>query len=236
MQRYRSDNWKKLSLGRQSRKLAADRRGAHPLAHIDPDKCYEWMRADCAASHLARQAREDGLIATVTQISSAALLGIPGLLFGSDESLPQVNQQPWLYIGISLFLITLLLALVEQYLSGKAYNRQVEIAQQYYLRQSDRTSDSAFVAWVRKCRNTALVTFGAAVIISTTALMTLERKTDGKASIAAPASPSAAPAAPASAPSTSNSSRSGAGQPGNSAIGSGVDPAAPKKTVDNDGR
>ncbi|WP_147373738.1 hypothetical protein [Hephaestia caeni] len=103
------------------------------------------MRADCAGHDVARQAREDGLISTITQISSGALLAIPGLIFGSDSRFPSLAQSPILYVGIGLFLTTLTLAMTEQLMSGKAYERQKQIAYAYYTLQSERSSDSAFV-------------------------------------------------------------------------------------------
>ena len=208
-QSYRSDKWQRLASARIGRKLAKSRKGAHPLSHVDPDKCYEWMRSDCASYDAARQAREDGLISTITQISSAALLAIPGLIFGANQDFPEFDAAPLLYAGIFTFLTSLILSMVEQYLSAKAYRRQTKIAQDYYLLQSDKRSDEKFVAWVRRCRNSACITFGVAVAISTAALMMLERDFDGTpaASTSAPPSTTATATATATAASAHVHSR-----------------------------
>lgn len=227
MSRYRSSEWEKLAKGRRERKSLRSRRGSHPLSHVDKDRCYEWMRAECAALESARQSREDGIIGTITQISSTALLAIPGLLFGSDQSFPSLYDAPLLYFGIAAFLVTLCLAMLEQFLSAKAYRRQTQIVSEYYLMQSDRTSDSAFVMWVRRCRNGACIMFGLAVVISAAALMMLERKADGKSTATSTAT--ATSAAPSAAPSTSTAAPSAiplAGVPRERRkVGPRVDPA-----------
>lgn len=69
--------------------------------------------------------------------------------------------------------------MLEQYLSAKAYREQASIAREYYLLKSDKIGNPNFVKWVRWCRNAACIFFGFAVIVSTAALMTLERITDG---------------------------------------------------------
>lgn len=196
-----------MVIRRQARRLARARIGKHPIAHVDPDKCYEWMRSECAALDVARQAREDGLIGTITQISSTALLAIPGLIFGSDQSFPEFLTAKMLYFGIAAFLITLLLSMVEQYLSAKAYRLQTQIVREYYALTSETTRNEAFVKWVRWCRNAACVMFAASVVLSTTALITLERKTNGKpaSTTHAAASATSAAAPPSSSPTTSSS-------------------------------
>jgi ABC-type Fe3+-siderophore transport system permease subunit len=153
------------------------------------------MRADCAAYDLARQSREDNLIATITQISSAALLGIPGIFFGKDQQFPVIKDDPLLYLGIFIFLATLIMAMVEQYLSAKAYRKQSEIAQKYYLLKSPETVDKKLIRRVRFCRNLAVFLFGVAVAVSTTALMMLERIPDGRAATTSKANANTAVAA-----------------------------------------
>src|SRR4051794_31063531 len=114
----------RISEWRDGRGRERKQSGPHPMAHVDPDRCYEWMRADCAALKASRQSREDAVVATITQVSSAALLGIPGLLFGAKTPLPALAKAPLLYSGILLFLLTVFAALLEQYLSSVAYRRQ----------------------------------------------------------------------------------------------------------------
>lgn len=208
MNRYRSNEWEKLALGRKARRLIRIQNGEHPLSHVDPDKCYEWMRSDCAAQEAARQSREDGLISTITQVSSTALLAIPGLLFGSSQPFPKLQDSPFLYIGVGGFLATLVVAMLEQFLSGKAYQRQTDIARRYYLMQSVRTHDSEFVAWVRRCRNSACVLFGLSVFVSAMALIMLEGNINAKSSFSAAAPAASTTSAPASSTASSSTTAS----------------------------
>jgi|GEM_PF-6523148 len=173
MPEYRSDAWKRLAQGRAERRRRKLSIGPHPLSHVDPDLCYQWMREDCASHDIARQTREDGLITTITQISSGALLAIPGLVFTSDSAVPTLRDEPLLYGGIGLFLCSLTLAMAEQMLSGKAYRRQKDIAQKYYMMESDRSSDSSFVVWLRRTRVATYFVFGFAIFISMISLMLL---------------------------------------------------------------
>ena len=55
-----------------------------PIKHIGLMKRYEWMLCECAAANAQRQAREDRLVGTITQISSAALLGVSRAMFAAE--------------------------------------------------------------------------------------------------------------------------------------------------------
>ena len=180
----------------------------HPVAHVEPDKRYGWMKAECAALDAARQAREDGLIGTIIQLSSAALLVIPGLLLGSDEGVPSAGDAPLLMAGILLFLVALILAMLEQYLSGHAYRRQREIVQDYYLLESEKSHDDMFDKWVRLARNSACVTFALAVLLAAAGLFDLDRTPHGNASTATATSPAATAAATATTATTASASAS----------------------------
>jgi hypothetical protein len=158
------------------------------------------MRAECAAYDTARQAREDGIITTITQISSAALLAIPGLLFGTDKDFPTFSQNPSLYLGIGLFLISLVISMFEQFLSAKAYRHQAKIAQAYYTMDSEIRDDSKLIPWVRRSRNIACVVFAVAIMITARSLITLERSGNGNS--AAPTAAASTAAASTAAAST----------------------------------
>jgi len=200
--RGRSELWDRLLTRRERRRLAKSRSGSHPISHVDPDKCYEWMRSECAALDLARQGREDGLIATVTQISSAALLAIPGLLLGSERAFPRMAEAPLLFAGLLLFVIALGLAMLEQFLSGKAYRKQVTIVQKYYLQESEERYDTSFVAWVRRTRNGACLSFAFAVLVSATGLISFDRSQNGHSPVSATPSSSSAATTTTAAPSS----------------------------------
>jgi len=128
------------------------------------------MRAECATIDLARQGREDGLISTITQISSAALLAIPGFLFSLTD-LPSFNRAPLVYIGIGTFLVSLLSAMLEQYLSGIAYRKQREIAINYYLLKDTKVLDGCFVKIVNLARNVSYISFIIAVVVTSGSLL-----------------------------------------------------------------
>ena len=187
---------------RANRKLRREKRssaGLHPLSHVDTDKCYEWLRLDCAALDLARQAREDGLIGTVTQISSAALLAIPALLLNSEKEFPRWAEDRLLITGVTLFVLSLSLAMTEQLMSAKSYDRQTRIARDYYLQRSEKREDETFVLWVGRIRRSAYATFAAAVLISMFALFHLESTSHGSRT----KNPSSTSAAPPTTPSAS---------------------------------
>lgn len=194
MASYRSNEWQRLAIGRAKRAAAKSARGPHPLAHVDPDRSYEWMRADCSAHDLARQAREDGLIASIIQISSAALLAIPGLIFGSDSPFPSFFEAPILYVGIIAFLVTLFAAMVEQVMSGKGYERQKLIAYSYYTGESHKRDDAEFVRCLRWVRRIVYTLFGLAIVLSMLGLSKLEIKQHGQAAVTSTAFTSTAAA------------------------------------------
>lgn len=132
----------------------------HPLAHIEPLKRYEWMLSERASLEACRQARQDGLVATIIQISSAALLAIPGLFLAKDSVLPAASDSPLIYIGIGLFGLALIASMLEQHLSVVANEKHIEIVQNYYIGNSSEVEDSATrsrVAWARKTAYSAFV-------------------------------------------------------------------------------
>ena len=146
----------------------------HPLAHIDPLKCYEWMLAECAAANAQRQAREDGIVATITQISSAALLAVPGVIFASDVSLPAFRVNPPLYLGLGAFVLALASAMAEQYFSGLAYAKHIEVVQSYYLKQSETCEDEKSRSKVRIARQASYWLFASALLMTGVGLLLLE--------------------------------------------------------------
>lgn len=143
---------------------------SHPLHSVDPDKCYEWMLAQCAALNASREARQDGLIATITQISSAAILAIPGLVFASGAATPTLSDSPLLYAGVILFIAALLAALAEQHLSVVAFSKQVEITQSYYLKESAQTQDEKSLGRLKMARTFAYVFFVSGILLASIGL------------------------------------------------------------------
>ena len=143
----------------------------HPIDHIDSLKCYEWMLSECAAANAQRQAREDGLIGTVTQISSAATLTIPGFALASDAKIPNFMEAPAIYLGLAAFGAALILAMAEQHLSSIAYSKHIEIVQSYYTKLSDVTEDKQSRDRVRNARWLAYGCFGLALTLSSIGLL-----------------------------------------------------------------
>ena len=146
----------------------------HPLEHIDSGKCYEWMLAQCAALEAQKQAREDGLVGTVTQISSAALLAVPGVMFASGVDIPGFAIDPTLYIGMFFFVLALTAAMAEQYFSGVACAKQIAVVRAYYLKNSAKIEDKTSLRRVRLARYISFACFGVALIVTALGLLRLE--------------------------------------------------------------
>ncbi len=146
----------------------------HPIAHIDSLKCYEWMLAECASANAQRQAREDGLVGTVTQISSAAILAVPGFALATGSTVPSAGQAPLLYVGLVGFGLALLCAMAEQHFSSVAYAKHIEVVQAYYTKQSEITEDAFTRLRVRVTRWLAYAFFATALFLTAIGLLTLK--------------------------------------------------------------
>ena len=129
------------------------------------------MLAECASANAQRQARQDGLVATIIQISSAALLAVPGLLLASDAKIPSFVENPSLHGGLWAFGAAFITAMGEQYFSGVAYEKHVSVLHKYYTCQSDKTEDKQSRRRVRIARRCCYVLFTTAMILSTIGLL-----------------------------------------------------------------
>lgn len=156
----------------------------HPIAHIPDATAYEWMREDCAALDAARQAREDNLMNVIVQTSSAAVLAIPGLFIASGSAIPLFETAWPVYVGTVAFALAFGSACIEQVLSGKAYQAQKRVVEQYYLKRSDQTSDKRAISRADFARNAALVFFAIAVSLASLGLAQFARGSNGKAPLA----------------------------------------------------
>ncbi|QZH75928.1 MAG: hypothetical protein JY451_04945 [Erythrobacter sp.] len=155
------------------------------------------MREDCSQYETAREAREDSLISTVIQITSASLLGVPGLIFGVEGKFPDFSEAYLLYIGLICFLLTLIAAMGEQYLSGIAYKRRAKIAQEYYLKKSVKTSDPKFSKWLVRCQNAAYLLFIISLSTTAVAIVAYGGKSDGRSEITTTIASSSSSSSPA---------------------------------------
>jgi drug/metabolite transporter (DMT)-like permease len=160
-------------------------------------QCHEWMRQECAALNLARQQREDAIVTSVTNISSAALLAIPGLLFSKGLRLPEFGEGWALYVGFACFGMALTLAFLEQILSSSAYRKQAEITQKYYRLESEDQDDKPSVRRVNNARQACVYVFGAALAFSALGLSQIRSEDHGQSTV--PSSSAAAAAAAAAA-------------------------------------
>lgn len=145
----------------------------HSLSHLTNKECYDLLIAERASLVAARQVREDGLIGTITQVSSAALLLIPGTL-ASASKIPNFSTAPILYLGIIGFFVALCSSLLEQWFSGKAYQKQQEVTEAYYLRKSEQTYDEISEKRVRRTQIAAFVSFGLALLFSVVGFIRLQ--------------------------------------------------------------
>jgi hypothetical protein len=131
---------------------------------------YERMLAQCADVNATRQAREDGLIATITQISSAALLAVPGFLLSGSNQL----KWPWmLEFGLVSFGVALMSAMAEQHLSAKAHAKHIQVVQKYYLLESRDREDKRSRIQVRCARRSAYLSFVLSVVLTSFGLFHL---------------------------------------------------------------
>lgn len=147
---------------------------SHPIEHIDTLKAYEWMLSQCAAADAQRQAREDGLVGTITQISSAAILAVPGVMFASNTAVPNFLSAPLLYAGLLCFGAALFSAMVEQHFSSLAYAKHVEVLHAYYTKSSTETEDKPSRRRARIARRTSYAVFSAALLLTTVGLLNLK--------------------------------------------------------------
>lgn len=130
----------------------------HPLDGTDRDQCYDVMMAERTALITAKRETEDELVRTIIKLSSASLLLLPGLLLTAGGQASSVING-WLTGGAIAFALSLLAAMLEQFLSSKAYDRQIRISMDFYQRKSTVTSDKKFSGYVRASQATAFALF-----------------------------------------------------------------------------
>jgi hypothetical protein len=123
------------------------------------------MMAERTALITAKRETEDELVRTIIKLSSASLLLLPSLLFLQKDNII-IYLNIWLIIGAISFTACLLCAMLEQFLSSKAYDRQIRISMSYYRRLSTITSDEIFSACVRWTQTIAFGLFAFGIIAS----------------------------------------------------------------------
>lgn len=187
------------------------------------------MRQDCAALASAQQSREDGLVQTITQISSAAILAIPGVLLSSDIEVPTFREGWLLYLGTIMFLLALTASMLEQYFSAQSYRKHEEIAKSYYFLDTNKDCDKYSIARVDATRIIACVLFGVALLLSATGIIYLMEKEHDKPATSSSASAASAAAAAAVASSVAAVPTARIRRQGNTEVSPVTDPAAAKE-------
>jgi hypothetical protein len=114
----------------------------------------------------AKRETEDELVRTIIKLSSAALLLIPGILVTSGISLPRGWSIILLSGGAAFFVASLIAAMLEQFLSSRAYEKQVAVSQAYFQQLSVITHDEESARQVRLAQLTAFGLFIAGVVAS----------------------------------------------------------------------
>jgi hypothetical protein len=143
--------------------------GAHSLDGTDPDKCYDVLLSERNSLLTAKRAAEDEAIRGVIRFSGAALLLIPGAILTLDYELPN-PQRVLLIVGVILFIGALLASFAEQLLSSWAYDRQITVVSDYYLKKSEATEHRQSARWVARSIWTSFTLFVLALIFSGTSL------------------------------------------------------------------
>jgi hypothetical protein len=161
------------------------------------------MRQDCAALVEARQSREDSLIQTITQISSAALLAIPGFLLTSDLGAPNFEDGWSLYLGAILFISTLFISMLEQHFSAKSYKIHEQVVQKYYLLEKQNNCDQQSINLVNNFRIMGCILFFFAVLISAFGLTSLMGEYNGRSNPTTSSTSSPAASSPAASSTSS---------------------------------
>jgi hypothetical protein len=123
------------------------------------------MMAERTALITAKRETEDELVRTLIKLSSASLLLIPGLLFAKEGN-TEFIVNGWLELGAIAFVLCLLCAMLEQFLSSKAYDRQIKISMDFYQKRSEKTSDEVFSACVRWTQSIAFLLFAIGIVTS----------------------------------------------------------------------
>lgn len=143
--------------------------GSHSLDGTDPDKCYDVLLSERNSLLTAKRAAEDEAIRGIIRFSGAALLLIPGAILTLDYQLPN-PQRVMLITGVALFVGALLASFAEQLLSSWAYDRQIKVVSDYYLRRSEATEHRQSARWVARSIWASFTLFVLALVFSGTSL------------------------------------------------------------------
>jgi hypothetical protein len=122
----------------------------------------EW---DCYDQHIsernklitAKKEAEDGFIKTIVQLSSAIVLGVPGVLIFNDGATRNPSTPLW--VGILIVGVSLIFALSEQFLSSVAYRHQIAKTDAYYGKETVDIGPPPISRYVQRAITMAFLTF-----------------------------------------------------------------------------
>jgi hypothetical protein len=136
-----------------------------------------------------KQETEDELVRTIIKLASGGALLIPGIITASSTRIPQGPAFVCIAVGSCFFIIALLAALAEQYLSSIAYDRQIETIVSYYQRQSALVSHEDSANKVRRTQQIAFALFITAVFVSSVGFFMASREISMSEKIPTPPPP-----------------------------------------------
>lgn len=145
----------------------------HPLAQVEPGQRHELLMAERGLLVAAKADRENELVRTIIQVSSAALFLVPAIITTKDVSIPRLSDAVLLYSGLTLIGASILLSVAEQHLSSNAYARQIDIVFDYYTLKNDYDCHEGSLRWVRWSRISALGSFSLGIILAAIGTATL---------------------------------------------------------------
>jgi hypothetical protein len=141
----------------------------HPLEGVDPWDCYDQHIAERNKLISAKRDAEDGFIKTIIQLSSTIVLAVPTALSVGSKTLR--SPSILLDIGILLVAASLIFALLEQFLSSHAYDRQLAKTDAYYSKAISDVTAPVTSRLVRSAIVIAFVTFTVGVLVVSASLL-----------------------------------------------------------------
>lgn len=130
-----SDSTPSQQVGIDCHTVIVPDRARHPLSDSDPNECYEIQIAERRLLLQSKKEEEQSLIKQTITLASGALALFAGLVFSKESSINDLTNSTIPVVGITLIIFSITFCLVEQYLSALAYNKQVELNDDYYARR-----------------------------------------------------------------------------------------------------
>jgi hypothetical protein len=143
--------------------------GGHPLDGADEDKCYDVLLTERNSLLTAKRASEDDAIKGIIKFSSAALLLVPGAIVA--WKIPISGTAIYMLgTGFVLFVLSVIMAFAEQFLSSVAYDKQLNVVTEYYSKRSHEVSHPLSAKRVRLALLGSFFLFSSALLMSSLGL------------------------------------------------------------------